>query len=216
MQGFGFPFRAGCSLKTFDAKIHPPYHFSGKSSLILAILRILDLESGRITIDGIDITNIPRNVLRARIVTIPQEPVELPGTVRYNLEPTRDSVATSPTDDELTSVLACVGLWDVVLARGGLDAELDMLGLSSGQKQWFSLARAVLAVRRSGKGTEGGVVLVDEATSNVDGQTDKKMQAIMKKEFSSNTVIVVAHRLETLDDANVVVVLEGGRVLEVK
>ena len=134
--------------------------------------------------------------------------------MRHNLDPTNPSASTN--DDELTSVLVRVGLWDSVLARGGLDAELDTLGLSSGQKQLFSLARAVLSVRRAGRETKGGLVLMDEATSNVDGQTDKKMQAIMREEFASSTVVVVAHRLETLDDADLVVVLDDGRVSEVK
>ncbi|KAJ5598777.1 hypothetical protein N7537_008861 [Penicillium hordei] len=188
---------------------------SGKSSLILTLLHLLDLESGRITIDGMDLSRIPRPALRSRIVTIPQDPVELPGSVRYNLTQFSSLEARSGDNGEaMKRTLERVGLWETVSKRGGLDGELNNVGLSGGQKQLFSLARALLAVQNIR--AEGGIVLLDEPTSSVDGGTEVDIQRIVREEFARHTIILVSHRLDAARDADIVVLMEGGKVAEVR
>lgn len=188
---------------------------SGKSSLVLTLLRLLDLESGRITIDGMDLSRIPRPALRSRIVTIPQDPVELPGSVRYNLTQVSSLEAILGDDEEaMKRTLERVGLWETVCKRGGLDDELTDVGLSGGQKQLFSLAQALLAVQNKRAG--GGIVLLDEPTSSVDGGTEVDMQKIVREEFARHTIVLVSHRLDAARDADIVVLMESGRVAEVR
>ncbi|KAF6835949.1 ABC multidrug transporter [Colletotrichum plurivorum] len=176
---------------------------SGKSSFILALLRLVEYQSGTIYIDGIDLSQIPRVTLRDRLNALPQDPVTIGGTVRLNLAPE----APHLSDDLLIASLQKVKLWDLVQERGGLDAELGDVNLSRGQQQLFCLARAMLSRSR--------VVLLDEATSSLDRQTDEDVQRVLREEFGDCTVITVAHRLETIVDGDVVVVMDGGEVVEV-
>jgi ATP-binding cassette, subfamily C (CFTR/MRP), member 1 len=195
---------------------------SGKSSLLLTLLHLLDLDSGHITIDGLDWSRIPRQTLRSRIVTIPQDHVELPGSVRYNLVRFSLSVEGPESEDgneeeqeeAMKRALRRVGLWDTVSKQGGLDSELADIGLSGGQKQLLSLARALLAVQN--RGAHGGIVLLDEPTSSVDQGTELDMRRIVKEEFARYTIITVSHRLDAASDADVVMLMEGGKVVEVK
>lgn len=107
-----------------------------------------------------------------------------------------------------------VGLWDTILSRGGLDAELSTNALSQGQKQLLSLARAIFRVRVRTSVEVGGVLLLDEFNSTVDADTDRLMQAIIRREFVRYTVICVAHRLDSVMDYDRVVVMNGGQVVE--
>jgi ATP-binding cassette, subfamily C (CFTR/MRP), member 1 len=176
---------------------------SGKSSLILTFLRLLELKSGEIYIDGVDLSTLPREEIRTRLTALPQDPLLLPSTVRHNLEPHGHI-----TDDEpLIQVLQKTSIWDIIRERGGLDAAMDGLGLSVGQQQLFCLARAMLHKKK--------VLLLDESTSSVDRQTAEEIREIVKAEFSDCTVIEVAHRLDAIQDADVVVVMAKGEVLEV-
>ncbi|PYH89268.1 multidrug resistance-associated protein [Aspergillus ellipticus CBS 707.79] len=182
---------------------------SGKSTLLATLLAALPPTHGTITIDAIDITRIPPSTLRHRLVTIPQHPLLILGTtVRFNLDPT-----ARHTDREIISALREVGLWTGVLEqRGGLDAEIkDSLFLSVGQKQLLELARARLKVRAS----RARVVLVDEVSAGVDGETERRMRRVLAGEgFSGCTVLMAAHRVDMFADADAVLVLEGGRVVE--
>ncbi|GJN76137.1 hypothetical protein PLICBS_010249 [Purpureocillium lilacinum] len=183
---------------------------SGKSSLLLTLLHLLDMEAGRVTIDGIDLSRVPRQALRSAIVAIPQDAVELPGSVRENLALDREG---SERDDEtMQQALRRVGLWDLVSERGGLGCDLDDIGLSAGQKQLFSLARALLTVQR--RQSSGGIVLMDEPTSSVDEETDAKVRGIVAEEFARYTILTVSHRLDAARDADVVVRMDGGGVVE--
>ncbi|KAE9373193.1 putative multidrug resistance protein [Stipitochalara longipes BDJ] len=174
---------------------------SGKSSLLSALLCLLDIESGTITIDGIDLRTVRRDILRERLIAIPQDPFILTGTVRLNLDPSSQHSSSS-----LISALTKVHLWAVIENRGGLECELNEHPLSQGQQQLFSLARAML--RRS------KILILDEATSNVDAETDALMQRVIRDEFAGYTIVTVAHRLDTIMDADRVAVLEGGRLVE--
>ncbi|KAF7714218.1 Uncharacterized protein PECH_000287 [Penicillium ucsense] len=174
---------------------------SGKSSLISALFGMIDLQSGRITIDGVSLDSVSRQEVRSRLIAIPQDPLMLPGTVRFNATPD-EAVA----DAMITQALEKVGLWDHVQKRGGLNIDIDTLALSHGQQQLFCLSRAML---RSGQ-----IVVLDEATSNVDWATDQIMQQVIREEFAEKTIITVAHRLRTIIDSDLVVVMGDGCILE--
>ncbi|OJJ42489.1 hypothetical protein ASPZODRAFT_105215 [Penicilliopsis zonata CBS 506.65] len=176
---------------------------SGKSSLISTLFRLLELTSGTITIDGLDISTVHRNPLRAQLNCIPQEPFLLPAcSVRLNIDP------GGGIDDEiLVDALKKVQLWKVVENLGGLDATITAEAFSPGQKQLLCFARAM--VRPQGK-----ILILDEATSSIDGQTDSIMQSLIRSEFASHTVIAIAHRLDTIVDFDEVIVMETGRIKE--
>ncbi|KAH7486465.1 hypothetical protein FOMA001_g5636 [Fusarium oxysporum f. sp. matthiolae] len=175
---------------------------SGKSSLILSILRLLELQSGRIHIDGKDLASLSRQHIRSQITTIPQDPVSLTGTVRQNLDPE----ALIQADEILIEALRKTTLWATIDTRGGLDADLSELGFSVGQRQLFCLARAFLSHSK--------IVLLDEPTSSVDNATDKDVRRIIREIMQGRTVIEVTHRLDYVTDFDLAVVMKDGRIIE--
>lgn len=169
------------------------------------------VHSGTIAIDGTDIKTVDKDFLRSRITTVPQDGIELAASVRVNLDPYDDPKLTHRLFDEtLEDILSRVGLQDIIKSRGGLDASLKSMALSPGQKQLLCLARAIL-VREY---TRSRIVLVDEATSNVDLETEKRLQSIMAKEFANCTVITVTHRDDGVEFADIVVEMAEGRIIK--
>ncbi|KAI8313634.1 ABC transporter atnG [Colletotrichum sp. SAR11_59] len=142
---------------------------SSKTSLLLTLLRLLETPSGSIQVDDFDLCSLSRKAIRPHFITLPQDPVTLPGSVRINLDPNASFDGESG-DKALVEALEKTFLWDnVIKSRGGLDADFADLGLSHGQQQLFALARAILHKDQS------KVVLLDEATSSVDHGTDKML-----------------------------------------
>lgn len=174
---------------------------SGKTSLLLTLLRLLELDSGTILIDGIDLQTLPRELIRTRMIAIPQDPFVMSESVRVNADPSGEI-----PDDAIIAALTKIQLWDTIQARGGLDAKIQAQPLSRGQQQLFCLGRAML---RKSK-----ILVLDEATSNVDATTDQLMQRLIREEFSQHTIITVAHRLATILDSDMIAVLHEGKLVE--
>ncbi|CAE7746636.1 ABCC4 [Symbiodinium sp. CCMP2592] len=176
---------------------------SGKSSLLGALLRVVNLDAGRICIDGVDIANVPLQALRTAVSLIPQEPVLWSGTVAENLDPTKEL-----SEDRLREALSKVHFDAKLDGLGGLAARVERSGgnFSLGQRQLLCIARCIARSSR--------VVLVDEATSCVDGETDAQIQDALRTQFHNCTMLVVAHRLQTIMDADLIVVLDAGCAVE--
>ncbi|CAH1183388.1 unnamed protein product [Phaedon cochleariae] len=173
---------------------------AGKSSIISSIFRLYGIE-GRILIDDVDISTLSLKFLRKRLAIIPQDPVFFSGTIRTNLDPFREF-----QDEELWRVLEEVNIKNVVT---DLDMKTDGnggSGFSSGQKQLVVLARAIL---RKSK-----IVILDEATANMDPQTESLLHGTIKKSFSDCTVMTIAHRLHSILECDKVMVLDRGLIKE--
>ncbi|KAG3057417.1 ABC transporter C family member 2 [Phytophthora cactorum] len=177
---------------------------AGKSSLMIALFRICAFDSGSIVIDDIDIEKVRLHDLRRGLAIIPQDPVLYSGSLRDNLDPFGDY-----TDEAIWSVLQQVHLAAAVTKWGtGLDFVVSERGdnLSVGQRQLLCIGRALLKDSR--------IVVLDEATANVDTATDRLIQATIQETFAGKTVLIIAHRINTILHCNKIAVMDAGRVAE--
>ncbi|KAK2049863.1 ABC transporter [Colletotrichum somersetense] len=198
----------GPVLKGVDLSIQPGQKVaicgrtgSGKSSLILCLLRMMELDAGSITIDGVDVSTLPHEYIRSKLVAVPQESYIFDGTVRLNLDPTE----TTP-DSEVVTVLEKVQLWAKVAERGGLDAVIDDTSFSQGEAQLLVLARAML---RKGK-----VLMLGEISSSLNEESSRVVDEVLRTWFHDWTVIVIAHKLESILEFDRVAVVDAGVVVE--
>ena len=168
---------------------------SGKSSIFLALLRIVELYEGIITIDGINIALLGLKKLRESITLIPQDPLVFNGTMRDNLDPLHKF-----SDEELKNVLNDVSL------KIDIEHELKNSGknISIGERQLLSLSRALICNTK--------IILFDEATAGIDPENDARIQNILKNKFIGCTILTIAHRLETIEHSDFFILLEDGKV----
>ncbi|HEX5762821.1 MAG TPA: ABC transporter ATP-binding protein [Solirubrobacterales bacterium] len=178
---------------------------AGKSTLAKLVARFYDPQRGRVLVDGYDVRRLRQRALRRQLGIVPQEGFLFSGSVRENIAFGRPDA----TLEEIEAAAAAVGAGDFIAALPqGIDTEVGERGvqLSAGQRQLVAFARALLAGPR--------ILILDEATSNVDVRTERTIERGLERLLAGRTAIVIAHRLSTIRRAGKIVVLEGGRVAE--
>ncbi|MXX52676.1 MAG: ABC transporter ATP-binding protein [Dehalococcoidia bacterium] len=177
----------------------------GKTTIVSLLMRFYDVSEGRVLLDDTDIRDITIESLTKQIAVVPQEPYLFSGTIRENIRYNR----TRASDEDVVGAAKAVGAHDfIVKMEKGYDTPLQERGgnLSIGQRQLISFARALVADPR--------VLLLDEATANIDTYTETLIQRVLDELLRKRTAIVIAHRLSTIRNADRIVVLDQGRIVE--
>ena len=178
---------------------------AGKSTMVTLIHRFADVTQGRILVDGYDIKHVTRRSLAGQMSMVLQEPYLFSGTVAENIRYSHENATT----EEVVAAAKTVGAHDFIMnLENGYDAVLAERGvnLSVGQRQLLSFARAIIGDPR--------IIVLDEATANIDTQTELMIQEALQKVLVGRTSIVIAHRLSTVRNADKIIVLSGGELVE--
>ena len=199
LYDFGLEVRAGQKVALVGAT------GSGKTTVVNLLMRFYDIDSGEILIDGVNIRDIGAEELRRNIAIVLQDTVLFSDTIRNNLKyPDRN--ASDSDMEEAAELSGCAGMiarlpegYDTLLTEGGGN-------LSQGQRQLLSICRAFLAKPK--------ILILDEATSSVDTRTEKSIQDAMVNLMKDRTSLIIAHRLSTIQDADLIVVMDQGRIVE--
>lgn len=181
------------------------YPGSGKTTVVNLLMRFYDVDSGSIRIDGQDIADISRQELRKNVAIVLQDTVLFSDTVQQNLQYANEN-ATMEQLEQAAQMSRCKDMihalpqgYDTMLEAGGAN-------ISQGQRQLLAIASAFVA--------DPKILIMDEATSNVDTRTEKVIQSAMQKIMENRTSIVIAHRLSTIRDSDLIVVMNQGRIVE--
>ena len=210
---FAYPSRRGQAvLSEVDLEIKPGEVIAlvgpsgaGKSTILSLLYRFYDVDSGRVTLDGVDVRELKLAELRRALAMVAQEPVLFAGTIRENFAYGREGA----TFDDIERAARDAYAHDFVVGfPDGYETVIGERGtkLSGGQKQRIALARALIANPR--------VLVLDEATSNLDAESEAAVQAALARIMAGRTTIIVAHRLSTVRDADRIVVIDGARIVE--
>ena len=178
---------------------------AGKSTLAKLVARFYDPQEGEVLVDGHDLREVRQRALRRQLGIVPQEGFLFSGTIRENIAFGRPDAS----DEEIEAAVSAVGADPFIAGLpSGLDTEIGERGvqLSAGQRQLVAFARALLAEPR--------ILILDEATSNVDVRTEKVIERGLERLLTGRTAIVIAHRLSTIRRADKIIVLEGGEISE--
>lgn len=170
---------------------------AGKSSIISTLFRLYDFD-GQIFIDDVEIKMLSLNFLRSHISIIPQDPIMFSGSLRSNVDPLNEF-----SDEDIWKTLHKTHL-DVFVPN--LDTDMDELNFSTGQRQLICLARAIIKKNK--------IIVLDEATANMDPETEHLVQKTIIENFSGCTVFLIAHRLQSILDCHKVMVMENGEIME--
>ena len=178
---------------------------SGKTTIVNLLIRLYDINEGNIVIDNQDIRSVTKESLRRAISMVPQDPFLFSESIRFNL---CYAVENNCTDELLKNILKLVGADFVFRFENGLDTNVGERGsnLSLGQRQLITFARALLK--------DPKILILDEATSSIDSQTEIQIQKAMDKMLQKRTSIIIAHRLSTVKKADRIIVLDGGKIIE--
>ncbi|MDJ1109994.1 ABC transporter ATP-binding protein [Macrococcus caseolyticus] len=178
---------------------------AGKTTLMQLLARFYEINSGKITIDGIDIKDIPKQTLRNQMAYVLQDPFIFDGTIRENIKYKNQHIS----DEVMIQAAKDANAYDFIMRlEDDFDTKIsfESTHLSQGEKQLINIARALIS--------DPKILLLDEATSNIDTVTEMKLQQAIERLMKNRTSIIIAHRLNTVKIADKIVVLEKGKIIE--